>query len=149
MEIKLSNNTIINVICNKSTKDTKASNDHLFEAIVAWRAPICGLVQERLFACKNNLMDNLSRIDSADEYIVCYHTKGGNTKHYSAPAAQAMQFIIDNILENPGRIIDDHMCLLQISKSLYWASNFTRDCVKNGYSFDDLYSLILSKLILK
>ena len=149
MEIKLSNNTIINVICNKSTKDTKASNDRLFEAIVAWRASICGLVQERLVACKSNLLDNLSRIDSANEYTVCYHTKSGNSKHYSAPAAQAMQFIIDNILENPGRVVDDHMCLLQIVKALYWASNFTRNCVKDGYSFDDLYSLILSRLILK
>jgi hypothetical protein len=147
MEIKLNNNTIINIVCNKSAKDIKTSNDRLFEAIVAWRAPICGLVQERLLACKNNLVDNLSRIDFADEYIVCYHTKSGNSKHYSAPAAQAMQFVIDNVLKNPERVINNHMCLLQIVKSLYRASNFTRDCVKDGYSFDDVYSLILSKLI--
>ena len=148
MEIKL-NDTTITIVCNKSTKNTKASDDRLFEAIVAWRAPICGLVQERLVACKNNLMDNLSRIDFANEYTVCYHTKSGNTKHYSAPAAQAMQFIIDNILKNPKRVVDDCMCLLQISKALYWASDFTKNCVKDGYSFDDLYSLILSRLILK
>lgn len=148
MEIKL-NDTTITIVCNKSAKNTKASDDRFFEAIVAWRAPICGLVQERLVACKNNLMDNLSRIDSTNEYTVCYHTKSGNTKHYSAPAAQTMQFVIDNILENPERVVDDCMCLLQIVKALYWASDFTKNCVKDGYSFDDLYSLILSRLILK
>lgn len=148
MEIKLNDTTII-IVCNKFMKDNKVSNDRLFKAIVAWRASICGLVQERLVACKNNLMDNLSRIDSANEYTVCYHTKSGNSKHYSAPAAQAMQFIIDNILENPKKIVDNSMCLLQISKALYWASDFTKSCVKGGYSFDDLYSLILSRLILK
>ena len=148
MEIKL-NDITITIVCNKSAKNTKASDDRFFEAIVAWRAPICGLVQERLVACKNNLMDNLSRIDSTNEYTVCYHTKSGNTKHYSAPAAQTMQFVIDNILENPERVVDDCMCLLQIVKALYWASDFTKNCVKDGYSFDDLYSLILSRLILK
>ena len=148
MEIKLNDITIA-IVCNKSTKDNKVSNDRLLEAIIAWRSPICGLVQERLNACKNNLLDNLSRVDSANEYTVCYHTKSGNAKHYSAIAAQAMQFIIDNILENPGRVVDDHMCLLQIVKALYWASDFTKNCVKDGYSFDDLYSLILSRLILK
>lgn len=148
MEIKL-NDTTITIVCNKSAKNTKASDDRLFEAIVAWRAPICGLVQERLVVCKNNLLDNLSRIDFANEYTVCYHTKSGNSKHYSAPAAQTMQFIIDNILKNPERVVDDCMCLLQIVKALYWASDFTKNCVKDGYSFDDLYSLILSRLILK
>lgn len=144
MEIKL-NDTTITIVCNKSTKDTKASNDRLFEAIVAWRAPICGLVQERLVACKNNLMDNLSRIDSANEYTVCYHTKGGNTKHYSASAAQAMQFVVKDF--NANNIWHRAGSLLQILKALYWADEKTRQLVIADASFDDLYSMILEKVL--
>ncbi len=144
MEIKLNNTVITIASCNNNP--VVENKDYLFEVVCAWKSVIYSLVQGRLSACKNNLANNLSRIDSANEYTICYHTESGNSKHYSAPAAQAMQMILDNILEHPEHIVNDHMCLLQITKALYWASDFNRSCVKNGYSFDDLYSLILCKL---
>lgn len=151
MEVKINNSAIVTILSNSNYEFTtnKLGKDELFEAICAWQAVIYQLVDERLSACKNSLLANLSGIDSANDYIVCYHTKNGNNKHYSAPAAQAMQLILDNILENPSKIVDDHMCLLQISKALYWADSFDRSLIKDGYTFDNLYSLILDRLILK
>ena len=143
MEIKLNNTVITIAPCSESATVYK---DCLFEVICAWKSAIYNLVQRRLSACKNNLANNLARIDYANEYTICYHTENGDSKHYSAPEAQAMQIILDNILEHPERIVNDSMCLLQITKAIYWASDFNRSCIKNGYSLYDLYSSILCKL---
>lgn len=145
MEIKL-NDTIITIApCNNSEGAT-VYKDCLFEIICAWKSLIYNMVQRRLSTYKNNLVNNLERIDSANEYTICYHTENGDRMHYSASEAQAMQMILDNIPEHPERIVNDSMCLLQIVKVIYWASNFSRSCVKDGYSLYDLYSSILCKL---
>lgn len=150
MEVKISNNTVITILpTSECLINIKLGQDCLYEAICAWSEVIYKLVDKRLRTCKDSLVSNLSRIDAASDYNVVYHTTNGVSKHYSAPAAQAMEMILDNILENPEKIVDNHMCLLQISKSLYWGNSLDRDFIKDGYSFDNLYSLILDRLILK
>lgn len=150
MEVKISNNTVIKFYpTSERLQNISLGKDCLYEAICAWKTVIHQLVQMRLNACKDNLVSNLSRVDSVDEYVIVYHTENGNMKHYSAPAAQAMEMILDNILENPEKIVNNHMCLLQISKALYWCNSYDRSGIEDGYSFDNLYSLILDRLILK
>ena len=150
MEVKINNKTTIKIYpTSERFQNFSLGKDNLYEAICAWKTTIHQLVQMRLNACKDNLISNLSRVDSVDGYVIVYHTENGNMKHYSAPAAQAMEMILDNILENPEKIVDDHMCLLQISKALYWTSSCDRIETKDGYTFDNLYSLILDRLILK
>lgn len=150
MEVKINNKTTIKIYpTSERFQNFSLGKDSLYEAICAWKDSIHALVQMRLDACKDNLISNLSRVDSVDGYVIVYHTENGNMKHYSAPAAQAMEMILDNILENPEKIVDDHMCLLQISKALYWTSSCDRIGIKDGYTFDNLYSLILDRLILK
>ncbi len=145
MKIKF-NNTVVTITSCNDNNPVVENKDYLFDAICAWKSVIYSLVNERLSACKNNLVSNLSRVDFANDYIVSYHTENGNNKHYSALAAQAMQAVLDNIFDDPDRVVNSRMCLLQITKALYWASDFNRSCVKDGYSFDDLYSLIIHKI---
>ena len=116
---------------NYAPKFTSTPN----KAITAWSTVIVEAVAARLNACKLNLFDNRERVSMVNEYQIIYYTSTGSRKHYSIPAASAME----EILTQP-------RLLTQIIKALYWLSPEEREQKLEGYTFDDLYSVLIEYL---
>lgn len=131
--------------CDNRDESNRPSELKCIKTVQAWNDIIIELVGKRMEACKNQLLTNLSRIKYADEYIIEYQTESGRNRHYSNMAMQDMEFVVKDF--NANNIWHRAGSLLQILKALYWADEKTRQLVIADASFDDLYSMILEKVL--
>ena len=119
------------------------------KAVDAWKSVIVDAVSARLNACKLNLFDNRERVSSVSEHTIIYFTSTGSQKHYSIPAASAMEEILECAEQNNlNSLIDSPRHLTQILKALYWVSPEVREQKIEGCTFDALYSFLLERLSL-
>jgi hypothetical protein len=117
------------------------------KAITAWSTVIVEAVSARLNTCKLNLFDNRERVSMVNEYQITYYTSTGSRKHYSIPAASAMEEVLNLAESNDLDLVSTQPRLLtQIIKALYWLSPEEREQKLEGYTFDDLYSVLIEYL---
>jgi hypothetical protein len=117
----------------------------LEDIIKAWNKQIYDCVKARLQACQTNLFNNRDRVCQIDQQSIWYATENGSIRHYSEPAANAMQEVLGCIKD---RIFCDWSApmVLQVVKALYWLSPEEREKSYDGISFDDLYSHLLHEI---
>ncbi len=115
--------------------------DSLFKA---WSKVILKAVEDRLTACKMSLFDNRDNVYYINDRMIAYITKESKrSKHYSIPAAEAMESVIKKINDNDFKFTS--MELTQMSKALYWIGE-EKTKLYDNYSFDDLVSVIISNI---
>lgn len=107
-----------------------------------WAPIIISLLNKRLESCKKNLQDNATRVIFANDYCIEYSQENGIHKHYSKIAAEAMETAIKKFKTGNYELSD--MEVLQTIKALFWCDECNTRL--EGYSFDDLYSLLLEML---
>jgi hypothetical protein len=76
---------------------------------------ICAL-NTRMHHCTKQVLDNITNITYADDYIICY----GEGQHYSDPAMQAMKRGVEMLRDGQYmKFLQDGMCVTQATKALY------------------------------
>lgn len=138
MIVNIPFNFEVNYVANDTTK---FSAD---KCLAAWDSVIRDAVRARLTACRTQLFDNRERVAEVSEWQIVYYTEKGSRKHYSFPAAKAMEEVLDSkdftyLRHNP-------MQVLQVLKALYWVDKKISKI--NGYTFDNLYSVLLEFLVI-
>lgn len=132
------------VVFEENYKCENVSIKTFEDCIAIWSPIIIELLQARINACKASLFANKDRVTCVTEYAIEYVTENGIKKHYSIPAAKAIE---ETISEFKGQRFNlNTMNLIQILKALYWASDKDRKRCLSGVSFDDLYSALLMKV---
>ena len=70
----------------------------------------------RIHHCTKQVLDNITNITYADDYIICY----GEGQHYSDPAMQAMKRGVEMLRDGQYmKFLQDGMCVTQATKALY------------------------------
>ena len=146
MKIKFNNVTIDVQNVDVRKDDCYPTKEERILRFKAWGEQILYLVEQRKEACKKQLLNNLDRVVHSDDYVIEYVTASGRMRHYSRSAMEAMERV-SNINDNPNEIWNDTAACLQIVKALYWADDNIRNTVIAGTSFDDLYGMLLERLI--
>lgn len=118
---------------------------YLDAILESWSKQIQMCVKARLEVCQNNLFNNRSRVYQINENSIWYVTESGAVRHYSEPAAQAMQQVLECIEMKQFYDWSAPM-ILQTIKALYWILPKEREKSYDGISFDDLYSYLLHEI---
>lgn len=111
-----------------------------FKACVkVWEPIILIALQARLKACKTKLTEAILRDDVVEtsEFGIRY-LQNGIVRHYSYPAATAMQNVIASITEPNGmNWLENVACTQQVLKALNWLPEEARKS-REGYPFQVL-----------
>lgn len=123
---------------NKTSKKYNYKVFELASCILSWKSMIQDALQERLVACKNNLAAAVLRDDIVEtsEYSIRY-VQNGLIRHYSYPAAKAMERVISELNEEKLDWLENPMCTQQVLKALAWIPLDKRETL-DGYPYQVL-----------
>lgn len=111
----------------------------------AWSDVIAEAINARINHCKLALFDNRERVYKVASDHITYYTSEGVEQHYNFSAIEAMEKVLRCIEQKYfDPIVEEEPLALQVLKALYEVSTEVKASIKEGTTFEDLYSLLLN-----
>lgn len=115
------------------------------EIVGAWSNVIADAINARINHCKLALFDNRERVYKVADDHITYYTSEGVRQRYSFPSIVAMEKVLRCIEQKYfDPIFTEELLALQTLKALYEVSAEVKANIKEGITFEYLYSLLLN-----